>query len=612
MSRRRQSLSGLRLSKKPNANVSWPKPLGAAIGVSDLEGEDAMVKKPVDNVTLSAEEGEALIARVHLSNLAQADARVVEQIIRLYFWVAFALQEAKLSIKRLRNVFFGSSRKPKTPPESAVSAPASDGLGEDAAGGAVVPVAEPSSGFEAAGGAAGPAALESEASPKPRGGHRLGTGRLGADAYAGAERVECHHEALAVGQRCPVCGQGTLYELPPGSEIRIDGHALLSAIRYELQKLRCSACGQIFTASLPAAVGEDKYSPRARAVLAIGRYYLGLPFYRLQSYQAMLGVPVADATQWDQIEKVGDCSYVVFAYLETLAAQGELIYQDDTSVRILTLLKENQERQARAEAMGFSRSKERTGMFTTALVVKVGERLLCLYYSGRSHAGENLAALLEQREAEQGKPLVMSDALSRNEVDETTVIRCHCLAHGRRQFSDLEDVFPGECRVVLDVLKQVFDHDEQAREERMSSQARLVYHRQYSGPLMEGLKQWLEQQFAERLVEPNSSLGKAMTYMQSYWETLTRFLQVEGAPLDNNVVERALKLFIRQRHNSLFYKNEHSAYIASVLTSLMATCIYAGVNVLDYLVALQEHRAEVFADPSAWLPWTYQARLAPP
>src|SRR5712692_10152875 len=130
MYRRRQSLSSFRLSKKPNANVSWPKPLGAAIGVSNLDVEDAIVKKPVDNVTLSAEAGEALIARVHLSNVAQADARVVEQIIRLYFWVAFALQEAKLSVKRLRNVFFGSSRQPKTPPESAVSALASDGLGE--------------------------------------------------------------------------------------------------------------------------------------------------------------------------------------------------------------------------------------------------------------------------------------------------------------------------------------------------------------------------------------------------------------------------------------------------------------------------------------------------
>ena len=100
--------------------------------------------------------------------------------------------------------------------------------------------------------------------------------------------------------------------------------------------------------------------------------------------------------------------------------------------------------------------------------------------------------------------------------------------------------------------------------------------------------------------------------MQGHWETLTRFLSVPGAPLDNNVVERALKLFIRQRKNSLFYKTEYSAYIASVLTSLIATCLHAGVNALDSLVALQEHRAEVLADPAAWLPWTYQANLVPP
>src|SRR3989442_11527199 len=150
--------------------------------------------------------------------------------------------------------------------------------------------------------------------------------------------------------------------------MRIDGHALLSAIRYALQKLRCSACGQIFTASLPPEAGEDKYSPRARAVLAIGRYYLGLSLYRLQSYQAMLGVPVADATQWDQIEQVGDCSYRVFEVLERLAAQDELLHQDDTSARILSLMDENLKIRAHAEARGLSRPTKRPGLFTTGLL----------------------------------------------------------------------------------------------------------------------------------------------------------------------------------------------------------------------------------------------------
>src|SRR5262249_9811610 len=312
--------------------------------------------------------------------------------------------------------------------------------------------------------------------------------------------------------------------------------------------------------------GAEKYSPRARAVLAVSRYYLGLPFYRVEGYEAMLRVPVPDATQWDQIELVADCSYRVFEVLERLAAQGELIHQDDTSVRILALMDDNRTMRAQAEARGLSRPTERTGMLTTALVVKVGDRTVCLYYSGRRNAGENLQALLEQRPAGLDKPLVMSDAPSRNEADEDGLIRCHCLAHGRRQFSDLADVFPTECQIVLEALKQVFDHDEHARNEQLSAEARLAYHQAYSGPIMDALKRWLQKQFDERLVEPNSALGKAISYMQAHWETLTRFVSIPGAPLDNNLVERALKLFIRQRKNSLFYRTEHSAYIASVLT----------------------------------------------
>jgi hypothetical protein len=129
---------------------------------------------------------------------------------------------------------------------------------------------------------------------------------------------------------------------------------------------------------------------------------------------------------------------------------------------------------------------------------------------------------------------------------------------------------------------------------------------------MNELKGWLDKQFDDRLVEPNSALGKAIAYMQGHGETLTRFLSVENAPLDNNLVERALNLFIRQRKNSLFYKTAYSAYIASVLTSLIATCLHAGVNALEYLVALQEYRREVFRAPAAWLPWNYRANLGPP
>ncbi len=563
---------------------------------------------PVTPLTLRAEDGEALIARVQQSNLPRADAETVAWVIRWCFAVVCALQEATCSVKRLRALLGGLRPAPAPTLEASAASHHAAGPGLHAS-------AVREADAEAA--AMVPHALPGEGQPPdratPKGGHRPGTGRLGAAAYGGATRVECRHEELAVGQRCPVCGQGTLYQLPAGVEIRIDGKALLSALHYARDKLRCSACGEIFTAALPAGVGAEKYSARARAVLAVSRYYLGVPGYRLQGYQAMLGVPVPDATQWDQIEVVGDCAYKVFAQLEKEAAQGELIFHDDTAVRIVSLMQENRARLAAAEEQDGATPPDRPGMHTTALVVKVGEHTAILYYSSRQHAGENLQGLLDKREAGLDKPLVMSDALASNTVaDESALIRCHCLAHGRRKFSDLAEVFPHECQVVLDVLRQVFDHDEQARTEQLGPEARLAYHQAQSQPLMDALKGWLDTQIEAHLVEPNSALGKAIGYMRTHWTTLTRFLSVKGAPMENNLAERALKLFIRQRNNSLVYKNTHSALIASVLTSLIATCLYAGVNAVEYLVALQEHRRDVWADPVAWLPWAYASSRASP
>jgi transposase len=239
-----------------------------------------------------------------------------------------------------------------------------------------------------------------------------------------------------VGERCPACGRGSLYRLPPGVEMRLDGNALLSAVRYEVEKFRCSACGQIFTAAVPAAAGTEKYTARARAVVALARYYLGLPWHRLEGFQALVGVPVPDATQWDQGEIVGDCSHPIFQYLEKLAAQGEVIFQEDTPQRVLALLAENQQATARAQAQGKAQADERTGMPTTALIVQVGEHRSCWYDPGRRHAGENLEVLLSKREPGRGKPLVRSDALSSNHAEEAGLIRCPCLAHGRRKFTE--------------------------------------------------------------------------------------------------------------------------------------------------------------------------------
>ncbi|MGC1955254.1 MAG: IS66 family transposase [Gammaproteobacteria bacterium] len=551
------------------------------------------MKEP-EPVKLTAAEGEALIQRIKANQLKDEDRQVLEQLIHMYFWLLFVVQEAKLSLKRLKRLIFGGSDPPKPPiqpPKDPPTAPPP--AGTQASTPAADPVSEPTEERDAAG------------RRKRGGGKPPGQGRHGAETYRGAERILCTLDEVQAGQRCLACGRGTWYRLPPGVEIRMDGNGFLTALRYELEKLRCSACGQIYTAPLPAEAGPDKYSASARAVLALGRYYLGLPFNRLEGYQQLIGVPVSDATQWDQIEQLAGCVWPVFNELVYQAAQGELLYEDDTPVRVLSMIQENTTASA----------DERRGMYTTGVVALVDEHEIWLYFSGRAHAGENVGALLQQREAEAAPLMLMSDALSANRLDPApagNVIRCFCLAHGLRQFSDLEDAFPEPVGHVLKVLDQVFEHDRTTRERQLTPAARLQYHQQHSGPLLDALHPWLEGQLEDREVEPNSSLGKAFRYLLTHWQNLTQFLRVASAPIDNNVVERALKLMIRQRRNSLFFASAYSAQVGSVLCSVIATALKAGVNVLDYLVALQRHRDEVLRHPSRWLPWQDWAALATP
>lgn len=236
---------------------------------------------------------------------------------------------------------------------------------------------------------------------------------------------------------------------------------------------------------------------------------------------------------------------------------------------------------------------------------------MTLFFTGRKHAGENLTTVLEEREAQRGPPIQMCDGLGRNAPDERfETVLANCLAHGRRGFVDVVANFPDECRYVLDELREVFRNDAAAKRANLSPEERLRHHQAHSGPVMERLKLWMEAQFAERKVEPQSALGEAIGYMLKRWDALTLFLRQPGAPLDNNVTEAALKKAILHRKNALFFKSENGARVGDVFMSLIYTAEQNGVNPLEYLTALLRHPAAVAEDAEAWMPWTYRDTLA--
>jgi hypothetical protein len=290
------------------------------------------------------------------------------------------------------------------------------------------------------------------------------------------------------------------------------------------------------------------------------------------------------------------------AYKELIrqAAQGEVIHNDDTTMKILELEKPSPPEEA---------SQARTGVFTSGIISTRAGREIALFFTGRKHAGENLGELLAQRAQELSAPIQMCDALSRNTPGEFETIVSNCIAHGRRRFVDVAESFPDECQYVLETLGEVYHNDAITREREMSPPERLAFHQEQSGPLIEGLEQWFREQFAQRKVEPNSGLGEAITYMQKHWPQLTLFLREPGAPLDNNICERALKKAILHRKNSLFYKTENGARVGDVFMSLIHTAELCQADPFDYLVALQRHSREVSQHPAQWMPWNYRETL---
>lgn len=552
------------------------------------------MKAPLPEVrSLSSKETEDLLKRAETGTLTPDDVEVIRQTFETLAYIITLLHQKKTQIKMLLKRIFGikseksqklqKQLKKKTPdnPPSPFSENETETTIPD----------------------------ESAVSGDPSEEKQKGHGRNPVDAYTGAQQAFIGLQGLRQSDKCPECLTGKVYrQTKPGVFIHIEGQAPLAATVYQLEKYRCNLCGEIFQAELPAEVagasGSKRYDETAKSIMAILRYGSGLPLNRLSELQNTLGVPLPVSTGWDKTEEAADLIYPVYEELKRQAAQGGLIHNDDTGMKILAVMKEI------AEDVKNNQGKTRTGIFTTGMVSIVQDQKIVLFFTGRRHAGENFADLLEKRETDLGPPIQMSDAKSGNTPENADVISSYCNTHARRNFVNVADDFPDQCLyVIVDVFGKIYQNDAQAKKQQMSADERLQYHRKKSGPVMEMFYTWLNDQFEQKLVEPNSSLGKAITYVLNHWDKLSRFLQVPGVPLDNNICERALKKAILHRKNSLFYQTEHGAYLGDMFMSLIHTCNLAGKNPFDYLTHLQIHSAQVFKNPERWLPWNYEDTL---
>jgi transposase len=524
---------------------------------------------------------ERLAERARQAPLSDDDYATLKAALHTLGYVAQLVEDKSVTITRLRQMLFGASTE-KT----------RDVLAR----------------------AGGPAASPRGDAPPPRPRPRpAGHGRQKADAYVGAARVDVAHAHVHHGDRCPGCTKGKVYVLrDPGVLVRLIGQAPLAATVYQLEKLRCNLCGEVFTADPPPGVGAEKYDATSTSMVALLKYGVGVPFHRLERLQAQVQIPLPASTQWDMVTQTAAVLQPALDELIRQAAQGDVLHNDDTTMTVVSLAPEARARaeDAHADPDPDAMPPGRTGVFTSGIVSQVHGQRLALFFTGRRHAGENLARVLAERAADLGPPIQMCDALSRNLPKPLEVVLGHCLAHARRKIVDVTPSFPAECRHILETLREVYRCDEEARTAGLTPADRLAAHQARSGPLLADLHAWLTDQIDAHRIEPNSGLGQAIEHIVKHWTPLTLFLRVPGAPLDNNICERALKKAILHRKNALFYQTPNGAHVGDLFMSLIHTCELAGANPFDYLTVLQQHRDALAATPAAWMPWTYRETLA--
>ena len=522
------------------------------------------------------------LAKASLAGLPKEQAAVIEQMIRDHM-VVCEHQEVMIRLaRRIENTLFDASlgRESKSTP-AAVAGVGAGEAGENPNSGATPE--EPA---------------KTESRPVMR--------HPKTDALV-------HHGIASCS--CSLCGKGMVRGKTKSRTLFV-AKPFLTAERHEIETLRCTTCGSTAEApkppSLTYAVG--RYAPSVVASLAALRYMFGMPSLRMETLCATMGVRVPDSTQWSLFEEAASRVRSFHTHLKTVVANAPVKHFDDTGVLILTVREQIRAAQEKAISNGKKPESVRSGVHTSVSCAVLPDKgKVVLFASGLHHCGEITGKLLERRSVDETLVL-MADASNANTAylpgaPTYRVVVANCNSHVVRKFRELAESFPDAATFFEQAYAQVFRNDAHCRNEGLTPADRLAYHHAHSLPLMEAMATRAKHDFDARLVEPNSTLGKAYRYFQNHFDSFTAFCFVENAPVCNNLAERMLKAFIRQRKASLFFRNTLGATVADILSSLLITAHANGLNPVRYLEAMLLHPDLLRSDPDAFLPWNYEARF---
>ncbi len=542
---------------------------------------------------LTTNDVDALLEKVgSLTELDACERETLDDIVRTWAHVIELSSDRGMSIGKLRQ-FLGITLGKKTTDDKARSPGSSAPNSQEAKGNTV----------EQTG-------AQSDGTGKNQV-NRDNHGRRSAEMIGNLAENHHLHSQLAIGCQCPTCEKGKLYEYRPKRFTTIMGQASVSGAVQIIERLQCGFCKEIFTAPISPELemdglgnGRNLYGYSAVAVVSIEKFFGGMPWFRQETLQMIMGAPsIPDSTMQDLCERMADAAAPIVELIKRLAKDAPIFYGDDTGATILDMpVVSKPERHS-------GKLVERTGCHTTvAIAVMEAGHQLAIFKTGIQHTGELIDRLLVERDTELPPPYVMSDCASCNTITVCAVVYGGCNAHGIRRFKALKDDYPEHAGLAYPLYQEIFDAEAYCRREHLDPDTRLEYHREHSQPCFDMILHLRDEAFASKAVEPNSDMGKAFNFMVNNQDRLAAFLQFPGMPIENNKPERILRVPIRVRDSARFFRSSFGAAIADHIWTAGTTAILAGVNVMDYFMDLQRNQEEVRRSPEDWLPWIYRQR----
>lgn len=442
-------------------------------------------------------------------------------------------------------------------------------------------------------------------------------GRIAASDYEGAIQVFHQMSGLNIGDPCPSCLSGTVYKYSSEPILSFQASTPLEVVSEHIEKCRCGSCQQIFNAIDPEVLKDNsigRFSLEAVATLASFRYLNGMPFYRFEQILYGENIKVSDSAMWDAVNGGYARLLPLWEEYRKAVANSDQLASDDGSNRVVSLQMDIKAEQKEAINEKKNPNKVRSGINTTSIIAGTEYGDIFLFLTGRHHCGESLGELLREHRSSSNSFNFMSDAASTHTqfINDylDTIKTANCLQHARDRFKQEKNNFPKEAGIILGYISEVFAIERGIKQANVSNKIRLQVHKSLSLPIMNELKKYAQSLIDQKIAEPNSDMGKYINYLKNHWNNLTAFTRIEGALLDNNACERAVKIIKRYLKNSLSYQTKEGAKVGDLFMSLGATCKTYDISPITYFTECMRFHEQLAADPNLFMPWNFNETIA--